>query len=99
MIGTDAQVTEFTKYLTQNEIDDAQTVEESQIVLRQLEVSDEDFIQKSIGQFRTKTNGMVVGIERNGNRILNPESHLILEKNDIIWVVGDRRKMKELLKK
>lgn len=99
VIGTDAQVTEFTKYLNQNETDDAQTVEESQIVLRQLEVSDEDFIQKSIGQFRTKTNGMVVGIERNGNRILNPESHLILEKNDIIWVVGDRRKMKELIKK
>jgi len=99
VIGTDAQVTEFTKYLNQNEIDDAQTVEESQIVLRQLEVSDEDFIQRSIGQFRTKTNGMVVGIERNGNRILNPESHLILEKNDIIWVVGDRKKMKELLKK
>jgi CPA2 family monovalent cation:H+ antiporter-2 len=99
VIGTDAQVTEFTKYLNQNETDDAQTAEESQIVLRQLEVSDEDFIQKSIGQFRTKTNGMVVGIERNGNRILNPESHLILEKNDIIWVVGDRRKMKELLKK
>jgi CPA2 family monovalent cation:H+ antiporter-2 len=99
VIGTDAQVTEFTKYLNQNETDDAQTVEESQIVLRQLEVSDEDFIQRSIGQFRTKTNGMVVGIERNGNRILNPESHLILEKNDIIWVVGDRKKMKELLKK
>lgn len=99
VIGTDAQVTEFTKYLNQNETDDAQTVEESQIVLRQLEVSDEDFIQKSIGQFRTKTNGMVVGIERNGNRILNPESHLILEKNDIIWVVGDRRKMKELMKR
>jgi CPA2 family monovalent cation:H+ antiporter-2 len=98
VIGTDAQVTEFTKYLNQNETD-AQMVEESQIVLRQLEVSDEDFIQKSIGQFRTKTNGMVVGIERNGNRILNPESHLVLEKNDIIWVVGDRRKMKELMKR
>ncbi|MGO4770083.1 cation:proton antiporter [Flavobacterium sp. W22_SRS_FK3] len=99
IIGTDAQVTEFTKYLNQNETDDAKIVEESQIVLRQLEVFDEQFMQKSIGQFRTKTNGMVVGIERNGNRILNPESNIILEKNDIIWVVGDKKRMSQLMKK
>jgi CPA2 family monovalent cation:H+ antiporter-2 len=34
---------------------------------------------------------MVVGIERNGKRLLNPESDLILQKNDILWVVGDKR--------
>jgi CPA2 family monovalent cation:H+ antiporter-2 len=99
VIGTDNQIVEFTKYLNQNEIEDAKKVEESDIVLRQLEVSQEDFIEKSIGQFRTKTNGMVVGIERNGNRILNPESNIILQKNDIIWVVGDKKRMGELMKK
>ncbi|MEO7978198.1 cation:proton antiporter [Flavobacterium sp.] len=99
VIGTDAQVTEFTKYLNQNEIEEAKSVEESNIVLRQLEVSHEEFIEKSIGQFRSKTNGMVVGIERNGNRILNPESNIVLQKNDIIWVVGDKKRMSELMKK
>ncbi|WP_291285555.1 cation:proton antiporter [Flavobacterium sp.] len=98
VIGTDAQVTEFNKYLNQNEIEAPANVEESEVVLRQLEISNEDFIQKSIGQFRGKTGGLVVGIERNGNRILNPESRLILEKNDIIWVVGDKKRMSELLK-
>jgi CPA2 family monovalent cation:H+ antiporter-2 len=98
VIGTDAQVTEFNKYLNQNEIEAPTKVAETDIVLRQFEVSQEDFVQKSIGQFRTKTNGMVVGIERNGNRILNPESSLILEKNDILWVVGDKKKMAELVK-
>lgn len=97
MIGTDAQITEFTKYLTHNEIE-AKTVEESEIVLRQLEVSQEEFTQKSISQFRGKTGGLIVGIERNGNRILNPESSLILQPNDIIWVVGDKKKMAELLR-
>ena len=99
VIGTDDQVTAFSKFLNQNEIDAPNTVKESEIVLRQLEVSQEDFIQKSIGQFRAKTGGMVVGIERNGNRILNPESHLILGKNDIIWVVGDKKRMAELMKR
>lgn len=99
VIGTDAQVTEFAKYLTQNEVEDAEKTEESNIVLRQLEVSKEEFIEKSIGEFRGKTNAMVVGIERNGNRILNPESNIVLKKNDIIWVVGDKKIMAELMKK
>ncbi|WP_316635612.1 cation:proton antiporter [uncultured Flavobacterium sp.] len=98
VIGTDAQVTEFNKYLNQNEIEAPKAVEESDIVLRQLEISHEEFTKKSIGQFRGKTGGLVVGLERNGNRILNPESHLILEKNDIIWVVGDKKQMADTLR-
>lgn len=98
VIGTDEQITQFTNYLEQ-EVEATKNVEESEIVLRQLEISTEDFIHKSIGQFRAKTGGLVVGLERNGNRILNPESHLILENNDIIWVVGDKKRMNELTKK
>jgi CPA2 family monovalent cation:H+ antiporter-2 len=30
---------------------------------------------------------LVVGIERNGKRLLNPESNIVLEKNDILWIV------------
>jgi CPA2 family monovalent cation:H+ antiporter-2 len=99
VIGTDAQITEFTKYLNQNEIEAAKPGDESEVILRQLEVSDENFAQKSIGKFRSETNGMVVGIERNGKRLLNPESHLVLEKNDIIWIVGDKKKMIKYIKK
>ena len=99
VIGTDEQITEFTIYLTKNENEAPKTVEESEIVLRQLEVSQDEFIDKSIGQFRGKTGGMVVGIERNGNRILNPESNIVLGRNDIIWVVGDKKRMNELMKR
>lgn len=100
VIGTDAQVTEFTKFLNQNEIEEAKKTEESQIILHQLEIANnEEFVSQNIGQFRAQTNGMVVGIERNGNRILNPDSQMTLEKNDILWVVGDRKKMKEYIKK
>ena len=98
VIGTDEQITQFTNYL-ENQVEATNNIDETEIVLRQLEISNEDFVQKSIGQFRAKTGGLVVGIERNGNRILNPESHLILEKNDIIWVVGDKKRMNELTKK
>ena len=39
---------------------------------------------------------LVVGIERNGNRILNPESTIVLEPLDQVWVFGRRDKIKEL---
>ncbi|UQD57492.1 cation:proton antiporter [Flavobacterium sp. K5-23] len=100
VIGSDAQVDEFKNYLHQHEVEIPDTVKETEIILQQLELNNEDFIGKSISQsqIREKSNGMVVGIERNGKRLLNPESNLILEKNDILWVVGDKKRMSHLFK-
>ena len=72
----------FKKYLDQNEIDVSPLETESDIVLQQLELINEAFIGKSIrdSELREKTRGLIVGLERGGKRILNPESKLILEK-------------------
>jgi CPA2 family monovalent cation:H+ antiporter-2 len=98
VIGTDQQVQEFKKYLHQNEIDIPPTSIESNIVLEQLELKNEAYIGKSIrqSQLREKTSGLVVGIERHGKRILNPDSQLILEKDDILWIVGDKKLLANL---
>jgi CPA2 family monovalent cation:H+ antiporter-2 len=100
VIGSDAQIEEFKNYLHQHEIEIPEIVAEAEIILQQLELNNEEFIGKSISQsqLREKTSGMVVGIERNGKRLLNPESNLILEKNDILWVVGDKKRMSDLFK-
>lgn len=45
---------------------------------------------------RERTNGLVVGIERNEDRILNPGSDTTFEWGDIIWIVGEREKIKQL---
>ena len=45
---------------------------------------------------RERTNGLVVGIERNKERILNPDSDTQFEWGDIIWIVGEREKIKRL---
>jgi CPA2 family monovalent cation:H+ antiporter-2 len=45
---------------------------------------------------REHTNGLIVGIERKGQRILNPDSTTVLEKDDILWLVGDRREIQKL---
>lgn len=45
---------------------------------------------------RERTQGLVVGIERNGERILNPESDLIFELNDKVWIVGNEENIHKL---
>ncbi|PWG80875.1 cation:proton antiporter [Pararcticibacter amylolyticus] len=47
---------------------------------------------------REKTQGLIVGIESNNQRILNPESSYVLKAGDIVWIVGNPKKISELLK-
>jgi len=100
VIGTDEQVKLFKNYLNKNEIDEPENVAKEDIILQQLELKNRVCIGKSIrdSQIREKTHGIIVGIERNGKRILNPESHWILESDDILWIAGDRKKINEFLK-
>lgn len=45
---------------------------------------------------RERTNGLVVGIERGKERILNPDSASAFEWGDIVWIVGERKKIQKL---
>jgi CPA2 family monovalent cation:H+ antiporter-2 len=100
VIGTDDQVKEFQIYLDKNEIDVAEQTVETDVVLQKLELKNRVCIGKSIreSQIREKTHGIIVGIERNGKRILNPESYLVLEDSDILWIAGEKKKIAEFLK-
>ena len=99
VIGTDAQVQEFKTYLDQHEIDVPLTAIEPEIVLQQVELKNEAYLGKTIreSKLREKTSGLVVGIEKKGKRNLNPESHIILEKDDILWIVGDKKLLADLV--
>jgi CPA2 family monovalent cation:H+ antiporter-2 len=97
VIGTDEQVEQFSKYLQTNKIKDL-IKETNNLVLKQIELNNTEFIGLSVGQskLRERTNGLLVGIERNGERILNPESNIVLQKDDILWIVGNNKLMNAL---
>ena len=97
VIGSDAQVDEFEAYLKSNEIKDPVKADNN-LVLKQIELSNNEFIGLSVGQskLRERTNGLLVGMERNGERILNPESSVVLQKDDILWIVGNNKLMNAL---
>ncbi|WP_300978862.1 cation:proton antiporter [Flavobacterium sp.] len=99
VIGTDVQLQDFKKYLDQHEIEASPEVREPDIVLRQIELKNHAFIGKSIkeSKLREKTKGLVVGVEKRGKRFMNPESSILLEKDDILWIVGDKKLLADLV--
>lgn len=100
IIGTDHQVVDFQNYLSINVKPYENMVSESDIVLQQFELHNADFIGRSIreSKIREKTHGLVVGLERKGVRILNPDSFEVLEKDDILWIVGEKKLLERFLK-
>jgi monovalent cation:H+ antiporter-2, CPA2 family len=98
VIGTDQQLHDFSSVLTKGSETSIHD-EKDNIQLEQIAVSDHSSLKGlSIkdSEIREKTFGLVVGIERHGNRILNPPSVLVFEAGDVIWIVGDKRKIREL---
>ena len=46
---------------------------------------------------REEARALVVGIERAGQRLLNPDGTTTLAKGDVLWVAGDRERIKAFM--
>lgn len=102
VIGTDAQLLEFKKFIQLEQAESAPELPaeiQSEYSLEQYLLTDQSpFLNRSIRDcgLRELTRGLVVGIEREGQRILNPDSTEQLIKGDLLWIVGDREKILRL---
>lgn len=101
VIGTDEQLNKF-KELFENaepatEEDDAA----KEIGLQTFTVTKHSLLnQQSLRNsgIREIAHALVVGIEKNGQRIPNPASNTIFEEGDIVWLVGNNHQLKTFLK-
>ncbi|UYQ91803.1 cation:proton antiporter [Chitinophaga horti] len=100
VIGTDEQVKKFSAFLEPVSRED-EPQRKSEVVLRSYEVFGGSHVMgktiRSSG-IREQGHGLVVGIERNGNRILNPDSTLVLQEGDIAWIVGNPKRLPALFR-
>ncbi|MBS1969507.1 MAG: cation:proton antiporter [Bdellovibrionales bacterium] len=100
VIGTDEQLLKFKKFLDSERASEDVTAVSRDYTLEQYVVSDRsEFIGKTIRNsgLREATKGIVVGVERAGKRILNPDSALTLQPGDLLWIVGDRKLIRGLI--
>lgn len=100
VIGTDDQLDVFRSHIEVSMNGDVYMAHEDNVVLERVEVKTQHNIRgKTIrdSQIREMTHGMIVGLERNGERILNPDSSMIIENQDVLWIAGDRELIKEFM--
>lgn len=100
-IGTDEQLERFNSFLeTSHEVGLTQE-DTDPIALRQFLIGKQSRLTgKNIREagIRERTRGIVLGIERKGRRLLNPESNTILEAGDIVWTAGSGRMLNAFIK-
>jgi CPA2 family monovalent cation:H+ antiporter-2 len=99
VIGTDEQIEAFKTHLesatnASREEDPIQKVSLLHFTIGRNSTLLKQDIRNSF--IRERTQGLVVGIERNGERILNPESDLVFEINDKVWIVGNEQQIQAL---
>lgn len=101
VIGTDVQLETFRMVAEAETVQEDVVVNREDITLNKLIIDEHtDLRGKSIREsgIREIVKGLVVGIERNGERILNPDSTTIFEWDDVIWIVGERKQLQKLVK-
>lgn len=100
VIGTDEQLRKFEEHIASSLLKAVEPRFQTEISLHHFTIGGQStFIGKSIREtsIRELTHGLVVGVERGGERILNPESDLVFERSDTVWLVGDERRIQVII--
>jgi CPA2 family monovalent cation:H+ antiporter-2 len=101
VIGTDDQLARIKELFEKIVVDNPDAhVQEDAITLQNFTVTrDSRLYNLTIRQsgIRETAKALVVGLERNGQRMLNPDSKIRLAEGDIVWIVGVKQRIEEFL--
>lgn len=100
IIATEEQMQAFKAVFDAKEVVNENETHVEDITLQKI-VVDEHTKLKGISirnsGIREKANALIVGIERGNTRMLNPKPDMVFEWGDIIWVVGEKKKIQKLV--
>ncbi len=102
IISTDEQFQIFKPIFDATELKEISDFNINDINIQKIVVDENIRLKgKSIreSKIREITDGLILGIERKGEHILNPTSDTIFEWGDYVWIVGDRKKINLLKQK
>ncbi|WNY28482.1 Glutathione-regulated potassium-efflux system protein KefB [Methanimicrococcus stummii] len=98
VLGTDEQMSAFRQEIEDNSIA-PEKKEEEEVILQQFVVEeDSPLLGKPLCDcaIRDKSECLVVGVERDEETIMNPDGRFVFHEGDIVSVVGEKEKVKNL---
>lgn len=98
VIGTDEQINRFKLEVEESDHGTADLTHLDYALRSILVEPGASYANKTIRNsgLRESTKGLVVGIEKSGQRTLNPDSSILIEPGDVLWVVGSREGFSQL---
>jgi len=98
IIGTDEQIQVFRNFLDSGEKQAFSAQDTDDLVIEKIIIGAGNRLKGQTirnSGIRENSKGLVIGIERNDKRILNPSSDTVFEWGDIVWIAGDRKLIKK----
>ncbi len=101
VVGTDEQVGCFSRRIEAENVnaEELQHHANLEISLQSFTIDEHfPYMGLSIGasEIGKKHNCLIVGIERLSGSIMNPDHSVVFEAGDLVWVVGDKKELKEM---
>lgn len=99
IVGTEERLKNFCEKIDRREDKNQRNEIPKEVMLHSFTVNENFlFLGKTIAEARIgkRFNSLIVGIERE-DRLLSPDKEVIFEKDDLIWIVGERKKIREML--
>ena len=101
VIGTDAQLTEFSHQVERvSNAAEENEIEKREMHLKQFVVDGKSpFLNTTIKEsgIRNMFRCLVVGVEKEDGNLLSPEANMLLEAGDVVWVVGEKEDVYHLV--
>ena len=101
VIGTDAQLTEFSRQVERvSNAAEENEIEKREMHLKQFVVDGKSpFLNTTIKEsgIRNMFRCLVVGVEKEDGNLLSPEANMLLEAGDVVWVVGEKEDVYHLV--
>lgn len=101
VLGTEADLQRFEVYLRSHR-DEVRDLDEAVYEFRKIKIPETSVvIGKALREsgIRESIQGLVLGIERDDVKLLNPLPSEVMQKNDCLWVYGQRELIRHLIEK
>jgi len=99
VIGTDEQISAFTKIMEIEDIAEELQTQKSEITLSSFVIKeDSPILGKSLDQNGFQNSGcLIIEVDRGEEIIVNPDMSFTFEEGDLVWIAGESKKIQQFV--
>ena len=100
VVGSDEQIQRFSVEVERMQEENRDGIHEEEVTLQSFTVEpDFPFLEQTLAESHVgnRYNCVIVGVERDDNAIMNPNGHTIFKEGDLVWVVGERDNIRDMI--